>query len=709
MKDGKVFVWMNLLGFDRNDPDKGVERFLEQTGFVPDGIAALLFHLDFVNLHCGMEEEYELFADNCAYYGIPRNTERERQPWTNYDLRELSQNLQKKGSGLYASLLGHTTDNAFHREWVSEHPEIRNHSRFGAENATYHFVLKRMSDGTYYEDFFVEKLCQVLVDYDLKGVHLADTICPGKGELLHRYEYSTDFVEQFLAYSGKFLPQDIAETMGDDRQDAEEKRADWIYGHWREELIAFHSWRWEQFFSKVCARVHAIGKEVMVLGMYCTDPFETRYCMGIDLKRLIKSGVDYITANILPTSCYIQGKDERPYYFHRYMALAATTAAHLPKGHLVSMLGLQDATEEWSAMHDTPCLHEKDMYTMMAYQLVDEDGISRALDGYFLCLGDGISQNDWNWERERLETAMCGTVKQIISPTMLWSDYAHENMLHEYIHTRRWTPFKLFYELAEEGAHLAATVKAEGLKKHRGTLVIPNFDMLSEEEKKLVMAYDRGSVFCTASPCFDPAAYNIKPAVCFRDTFSTYPMQVFAWNCQISDAVKENIDRLLAEDDGIPNLEGDLTNIAEPDYTLTDTLVFSKVSSGFKRAMAVLLNAIQETPFDIDKPNLILQMEDGAYRIYLFNDSMVKYHRASVHACQQIKDVKIISKYPVLPPRYMENDTGSLQHAYNGEPEVKKSFSVKIQPGGVTVVDVYLRGDNLCIQKQWNLMNILVD
>ena len=60
MKDGKVFIWMNLIGFDKNDPDKCAQRFLDQTGFVPDGAAALVFHSDLFHLHKGMDEEYVL-------------------------------------------------------------------------------------------------------------------------------------------------------------------------------------------------------------------------------------------------------------------------------------------------------------------------------------------------------------------------------------------------------------------------------------------------------------------------------------------------------------------------------------------------------------------------------------------------------------------------------------------------------------------------
>ena len=158
------------------------------------------------------------------------------------------------------------------------------------------------------------------------------------------------------------------------------------------------------------------------------------------------------------------------------------------------MLSMQDAAEEWSVMHHMPCQHERDMYTMMSYQLIDKDGFSRALDGFWLCLGEGISRNDWDWERERLEIALSTQdAERVVSPAMLWSDTAHDAMLHEYIHTRRWTPFKLFYELAKGGAHCAAAIRLDGLEQYSGTLVVPNFDMLSAEEKQAVAAYDRGN------------------------------------------------------------------------------------------------------------------------------------------------------------------------------------------------------------------------
>ena len=245
---------------------------------------------------------------------------------------------------------------------------------------------------------------------------------------------------------------------------------------------------------------------------------------------------------------------------------------------------------------------------------------------------------------------------------MFWSEATQEKMLSAYIHTRRWTPFKLFYELAKSGAHCAASVTLAGLDTYEGALLVPCFDLLSPQEQAAIASYHKGAVLCTACPDFDPNIYNIQADVIFRDPFSDYPQTAFAFNCSLSEQAKAALRQLLATDDGTANLAGSPEHQKEPEYTLTDTLVFAKVTAGFQEALALVLKAITPAPFRINKPNIILKMQSGAYRLYLFNDSEVKYHRAFVDSRQEIRDVNIISKFPVLPPRYVDAATGNLQH-----------------------------------------------
>jgi hypothetical protein len=85
----------------------------------------------------------------------------------------------------------------------------------------------------------------------------------------------------------------VAATANDDLLPARNIRHDYIWANLRREWIDFYEWRWTGFFKKVCDAVHAIGKEVWVLGMYCTDPFDTRYIYGFDSKLFGGNGFVY--------------------------------------------------------------------------------------------------------------------------------------------------------------------------------------------------------------------------------------------------------------------------------------------------------------------------------------------------------------------------------------------------------------------------------
>ena len=69
-KGGKVFTWTQLLGFDKDKPDKGVKSFIDNLTFVPDGVYALVHHADFVHQYRGMEEESTSQTLRCLNHAI---------------------------------------------------------------------------------------------------------------------------------------------------------------------------------------------------------------------------------------------------------------------------------------------------------------------------------------------------------------------------------------------------------------------------------------------------------------------------------------------------------------------------------------------------------------------------------------------------------------------------------------------------------------
>ncbi len=382
-------------------------------------------------------------------------------------------------------------------------------------------VLKRFADGSYYEDFFAARLVETLVDYELAGVQLSDSFCPPPGTRAYG-DFCTDMILQFIEHTGYPVPGDVQASLGDDSDAALTVRKAWLFGTHREAWIRFNARRWERFYIKLAAKLHAAGKKLMVLGMYCTDPFETLYCIGLDLKRIAAAGVDCLCPNLLPTSVYMQS-DFRSYFSHRYMTIAPLTAAYMPDTPLYSMLGVQDATEEWDVLHHAPTRFERDLY---------------------------------------------------------------------------------------------------------------------------------------------------------------------------SDALRRTLSELLDRDDGSPELSCAPEDAPEFTYTLIDTLSFQKVSCGFIDALACLMKAASGGLLTADSPFTAYKLKNGAYRLYLYNTRDEKYHSARVCAAHPILSASIVSRYPVLPVRYTDENEAVFDYNFDRQASGTRGFITKLAPSGVTIVDVTLGADH---------------
>ena len=103
------WYWIELIGFDKNKADFGVEDFLSRNSGKVYGISLLLYNCDFVNLHKGIDKEEEIDLSCCSYAGHQYNEEREIQRWTNYELRELVAQIHKHGVKVIFSVFNNFT------------------------------------------------------------------------------------------------------------------------------------------------------------------------------------------------------------------------------------------------------------------------------------------------------------------------------------------------------------------------------------------------------------------------------------------------------------------------------------------------------------------------------------------------------------------------------------------------------------------------
>lgn len=677
----EIYSWVPLIGFDKDMPDKGVRDLIEgQMGFVPKGIILWVTHSDIINYHKpGLPTEEVFPPDICSYHANPYNALRSRQDWTNYDLRALVVELKKYGIEVFVSFCADYHYDDLHKEWMSDHMELNRITHKGGESLN---AIKRFKDGSYYEDFFASQLLSFLVDYGMDGVHTADDFCP-QGRCIDNGDFTTDMVLQFKDYTGIEIPLSVAEY-GDDSMEALKARAEWIWENYRVEFIKFHAQRWNDFWKKVTPRLKAAGKKIFVLGMYCTDPFETLYNKGVDMKGLIEAGVDYLMPNANPNGRMLLDGRNHIYYHDAY--LLPFTDAYVNGGKKFNMFGVKDVSEEWNALNHAPTWVDRDINYFPSFFRWTKDGAKRCIDGLNVCLGDGIFREDWKWLTERFDGGFCDTPKRNLNPTLLWSDFAFEKFLPEYVETRRCSPHKLTYELAEKGAHVGAIVRSEDLTEKCGNLFVPDFDLLSEEEKKAVASYKGGSVIATAkAEGLDLKEYGISPEVYFEDKNTPFVHAAFAFN--IGDIDKEKIDELMSVDDNSPILE-DPFHAEERFETLFTDMPFQKVSSGFISALAYLINTTYSELFECTHPIIVKEMADGAYRLYIFNDDRLHYGKSTVKAGRSVKEVKNISKFPFLPVKF-SSDGRSFGHRAKRDSKEGNYFRVIIGQGGIAVVDVY--------------------
>ncbi len=679
--NAEIFAWMPLLGFDKDKSDKGVGQLLERMNFTPHAVSVFLCHPDIVHHHDGVDKVRQLPPDNCSYHANPYNEERRRQDWTNKDLKALVDNLTAKGIESYLGIMGIDFFNAHHEEWLYDHIELKSHLR----NIKWSLnVLKRFKDGTYYEDFFAEKLCQTLSDYGFDGVHVTDNFCPSGGGWR---EYSCDMVGQFYDYVGREMPEEL-KNLTEETEEHIGLRGDYIEKNIKQEWIEFFAWRWEKFWKKICDRLHAIGKKAFVLGQYCTDPFATLYTRGVDLRRIVNAGVDYLMTNAYANASTMRHAG-RPWSYYEHTTVCALTDAFTDKGKKLQMLGVKDASEEWDVLHHAPTLLERDISYMSSYHRQKENGYKHTLDGFIVCLSDGIYEDEWKWLRERFEVGFKDSPEKYISPSLVWSDAAHYAILPEYIKKRRYTAHKWMNSLDWAGANIGAVVRSEDINENSGDLFVPNFDLLSEEEQSRLASYKGGSVIATASAMgdFKPENVGITPDIYFEDHDTPFVNMAFAYNIDIED--KEAILNMAGEDDDTPVLE-DPQNANDNINTVSTQIPYQKVSIGFRKALAKLMKINTEKIFEASHGVITMKMKDGALRIYVMNDDRLRYAPATITVKSgDIEKVDVVSKFPLLPVKFSDEKVFGFQaQDYPGD---QHTFRVLVPQGGVSIVDLYLK------------------
>ncbi|MFA6931099.1 MAG: hypothetical protein WCT05_12290, partial [Lentisphaeria bacterium] len=375
------WIWTELLAFDNSAADFGVANYLATLGFVPK-IACLLFSSpDFFLLHDNLDTEKPLSPVFCSRNAHPGNETRQRQDWTNFQVRGLIQTLAEAGCASYLSCFTVYYKNQYHQEWMSIHPEAREVYSFNHRGLELN-VLQLLADNTLVEDFVVPQVVKTCLDYGFAGWHGPDGWGPLSSGNLMGVDFSDGMMKQFLAGRNWQLPACLVEPcekivtqeeitaarnadrpLPDDGLQQLQERAAWIWENHRLEWINFNAQRWLQFWGKMTAALHAVGLKNTINSAWTKGNFDALYEYGVDYRKMAALGIDAMVVEAVALGMSLARPKEK-WYHDDYAAALAEIKAAAPDFKLVFLHGIKDVVENWDNLrHATPG-YERELYKL---------------------------------------------------------------------------------------------------------------------------------------------------------------------------------------------------------------------------------------------------------------------------------------------------------------------------------------------------------
>lgn len=652
------WLWIEIIAFDNQESDFGVKEYLDEIGFIPDGLSLFTCSPDFVHTHEGMKEDREFPPDFCSYRGRPDRKRKERQIWTKYQLQGLIETLHNYKIQVYFAVFDLFLENKFHHEWADKHREVFSVRRNGKKLPSLN-PLKRLKDGRYYEDFFIGKLMEVIKDYGFDGYHIADGYCHLRYPL-SEIDYSDDLVSQFIKETGLRLPDNISGEC-DDHNTLIEKRADWIWRNQRLDWINFFVHRQERFFRKVVKALHSEGKQALFNTSWTRDPFEAIYRYGIDYRKVALSGVDRFVIEAVGAGTEIGGQGPRyPNFFYVILATVLLTKARAPDVKTIFLHGIGDITEGWDVLHHAPTFLEREIYTYPnLYHYHSNGELKRCFDGLLASLAQDIRPEEWAWLQDRWKQSFSLLPQSMRGITLVWSDKALENQLADFIKTRTATTHKILYELMARGAPIFSVVNIRDIEKVKGPLLVINSHLFPEEELKRIFTSKNSRIITIGRKTGWLPGADLQ----FEDVYPPHQLSGSIYGLK----EKLEVEIVKDEEEKIPE---DMAGLKEP-ITFTQELYFRKISASFLtgcvQAISSLTKAVKvlnagveivgmestmlgEGKLSANHPVKVLTIEKGEdeLRLFIGNDSCL-YANPEIDIGKDIDCLKVLTRFPGMP------------------------------------------------------------
>ena len=483
-KPFEYHLWTELIAFENTDADRGAARYLDSIPVKPDSIFLFICATDFPFSHRGMEEEYELPPTVCSRNAHPRNEQRERQRWTNWQLRELIANLKKRGVPTYLSMFTGYYQNKFGEEWLGQHEELTEN----LGGSTYRLnPIAFLNDGTPCEAVFAPKVGELCRDYGFAGFHGADRF--NSTGLLHRRIASDNITKNFLLRTGLSAPEFVTLPC-DGNPVRQKKRMSWIWGEHRREFTAFIQKRWVEFWRAMAKEIHPLGGQCIMNSSYTRGSQVAAAWLGIDYKAVVEAGVDAIVCETVPLSMSNQAwptawqlhPDLHRHYHNWCITAMQEIRANLPDTRIMFLHGCKDVVEDWDNIRQSPAGYERELFALASLCHYRQGRIHRAADGLTACLADGFSPADWefitsNWKRA-IRTEPLASAGEMV---FVWDDRMVSEGSEDYFYDYFPTAFETIYKLKYEGFAIQSTARADELEGIHEPLCVPMAHLLGHE------------------------------------------------------------------------------------------------------------------------------------------------------------------------------------------------------------------------------------
>ena len=478
---------LDLRAFDNREKDYGVSGYLNRLGFIPDAITLL---------ECSVEQVHSWngVVDNST---VPYLWTSEREMpggnvWSQRQLYGLVEELHRAGTKFYFGALAqpniHDEYNT-RANWLMERADeydifIMTRDGGTLRNSTGSInPLRRMPDGRWYEDVFLEDLIRYLTDFNMDGFLAGDGWC-GLGVMLKDGDFHPDMIDQFESWSGIEVEGNSTAEQASFLWDDPRNRSLWM---------KFYAQRWASFYRKMKRGLAEHGKDFVAMDPWARGAVDAIYDYGVDYRLIAESGVGAVCIQAREENWGHRGGEWLYVWEPGELVNFTTSRAYAPDLHLYWAVATCNAPEHWIAAKDMPNALERQSLSLPSATFIDGQGkYIRAAEGLQFIFGTDLERRDWDFLKTRWDIGFTEPIQKTHGPVIVFSDSVYQYHLDRGI---RWELTAPGLKAIMAGASIHCAVNSRNLKNSDadGYVLINPLGITDEEVRLLLEKNGQGA------------------------------------------------------------------------------------------------------------------------------------------------------------------------------------------------------------------------